>query len=160
MTIELRFAIPADIPTLVELGRGLHVDSRYGWMVYSATRAWQSLEGMIERKDCCVIVAVDASTGATGGEPVGFLIGTASEFAFANDFVANLEFFYLSSAQRRGVSAMKMLTAFRRWATNRGVAEIVLSNRYGANNPYLTRLFTKLGMPVVGGVHATWTRLR
>ena len=49
---------------------------------------------------------------------------------------------------------MKMLTAFRRWPANRGVAEIAVSNRYGANERYLTKLFAKLGMPPIGGVHA------
>jgi GNAT superfamily N-acetyltransferase len=159
MTIDLRFATAADIPALVGLGRDLHVDSRYGWMVYSASHAWRWLEQAIQRKDCCVIVAVEVADG-TPGDLIGFLIGAATEYPFANDFVANIEFFYLVPARRRGLTAMKMLTAFRRWATNRGVAEIALNNRYGTNERYLTRLFAKLGMPAVGGVHAAWVQDR
>lgn len=154
--MDVRFATGADIPALVALGRSMHVESRYGWMVYSADRAWKRLENMLARNDCCVMVAADDV-----GELSGFLIGTVSEYAFAHDFVANLDFVYLVPARRSGLTAMKMFTAFRRWAINREVAEIVLSNRFGAENEaYVSKLFAKLGMPAVGGVHSTWIERR
>lgn len=152
----VRFATNADIPALVALGRSMHVESRYGWMVYSADRAWRRLEEMIGRSDCCVMVAVDEI-----GELCGFLIGTVSEYAFAHDFVAQLDFIYLVPVRRSGLTAMKMLTAFKRWAMNREVAEIVLSNRFGAENEaYVSKLFSRLGMPAVGGVHTMWIERR
>ena len=156
MTMDLRFATPADIPALVELGRAMHVESRYGWMVYGADRVWKRLEELIERKDWCVMVATEAASADLDG----FLIGSTHQYPFANDFVANLEFFYLMPSRRRGLTAMKMFAAFRRWATNRGVAEITLSNRFGANEAYVGKLFARLGMPAVGGMHAAWVEQR
>lgn len=153
--MDARFAVKADIPALVELGRSMHVESRYGGMVYGADRAWKRFEDTIDCKDFCVMVVENDD-----GELAGFLVGSVSEYAFAHDFVANLEFLYLLPARRSGLTAMKMLAAFRRWAKNREFAEIMLCNRFGANESYITKLFAKLGMPVVGGVHAAWVANR
>lgn len=153
---DVRFAVAGDLPALVELGRAMHVESRYGWMVYAADRVWKQLEELIERKDWCVLVATEAASA----ELEGFLIGSIHQYLFANDFAANLEFFYLTPSRRRGLTAMKMFTAFRRWAANRGVSEITLSNRFGANEAYVGKLFARLGMPAVGGMHAAWVEQR
>jgi hypothetical protein len=156
MTIDLRFATPSDIPALVELGRVMHVESRYGWMVYSADRAWKRFEEIVDRKDRCVMLAADTRTT----DLAGFLVGTTRQYDFANDYAADLEYVYVTVSRRRGLTAMKLLTAFRRWAINRGVAEVVLCNRFGTNEAYVAKLFHKLNMPAVGGHHAAWVDTR
>ena len=151
---EVRFAQLADLPAMVELGRQMHVQSRYAWLIYSSSQTWKYLERMIPSKQACVMVAINPSTS---GAPVcGVLIATASQYPFSNDFVAQIEFLYVAPPKRGTPIAIKMVTAFRRWANNREVAEITISNRFGAGEAGTARLFGKLGMPAVGGVHSMW----
>ena len=71
---QVRFAQLSDIPALVELGRQIHVQSRYGWMMYSASHTWKYLERVIPAKQNCVIVAVEATQAES--TIVGVLVAT------------------------------------------------------------------------------------
>ena len=151
---SVRFAQASDIPALVELGRQIHVQSRYAWMNYSAGRTWQHLERLVSNRGACVIVATSHDENGTAVS--GVLIGTANQYPFNHDFVAEIELFYVVPHKRGTPLAMKMVTAFRRWANNREVAEITITNQFGTGEARTARLFSKLGMPAVGGVHSMW----
>jgi hypothetical protein len=157
----VRFAESADIPALIELGRQMHVQSRYGWMTFASSRVWQYLEKAIPNKQFCVIVATESvgpatSTASTNPALSACLIANVSQFPFCYDFCAQVDYLYVAPAKRGSPMAMKMLTAFKRWAANRDVTEITIPNRFGANDAKTAKLISKLGMPVVGGVHAMW----
>lgn len=149
--IQVRFAQLADIPAMVELGRQIHVQSRYGWMVYSASQTWKYLERAIPNKQCCVVVAV-----GTDADVCGVLLATVRQYPFSTDFCANIDYLYVTSPKRGTPTAMKMVTAFRRWANNREVAEITITNQFGLGQAQSAKLFNKLGMPPVGGQHSMW----
>lgn len=149
-----RFAELADLPAMVALGRQMHVQSRYGWMQYRASQVWKYLETTIPSKQCCVIVAL--ATTATEAAVCGVLVATARQFPFSFDFVAQVDYLYLVPSQRGTLTAMKMLTAFKRWANNREVTEILIPNNFGTGQAYTDKLFTKLGMTAVGNMHTLW----
>lgn len=153
---SVRFAQASDIPVLVEMGRQIHVQSRYAWMNYSASRTWQHLERLLLSKQACVMVAM--SPDENGVAVCGVLLGTANPYPFSHDFVAEIDLFYVVPSKRGTPIAIKMVTAFRRWANNREVAEITLTNRFGTGEARTAKLFSKLGMPVVGGVHSMWVQ--
>jgi len=67
--------------------------------------------------------------------------------------MAQIDDLYVQPAQRGTSMAMKMLAGFVRWARNREVTDIIMASRFGTNQEY-ARLFGKLSMPAVGGVHA------
>lgn len=152
---QVRFAQLSDIPAMVELGRHMHVQSRYGWMVYSASQTWKYVERLIPNKQCCAIVAVseEADTGMCG-----VLLATARQYPFSTDFAAHIDYLYVMPRKRGTPIAMKMVTAFRRWANNREVAEITVANQFGAGQTQSSKLFNKLGMPSVGGQHSMWVQ--
>ncbi|OOG51605.1 hypothetical protein [Polaromonas sp. C04] len=153
---EVRFAQPGDIPALIELGRQMHVQSRYAWMVFSASRVWTYLENAIPNKQYCVIVATQDA--ASDAPLCGLLLATAHQYSFANDFMAQIDYLYVLPTKRGTPAAMKMMAGFKRWAGNREVGEISMANRFGANEAYTGKLFGKLDMPAVGGVHAMWVQ--
>lgn len=154
---QVRFAQLADIPALVELGRHMHVQSRYGWMVYSASQTWKYLERVIPNKQSCVIVAVGEGTGAQA-DVYGALLAAARQYPFSTDFAAHIDYLYVTPAKRGTPVAMKMVTAFRRWANNREVAEITITNQFGSGQAQSAKLLTKLGMPPVAGQHSMWVQ--
>lgn len=158
---QVRFAQLSDIPAMVELGRHMHVQSRYGWMVYSASQTWKYLERVIPNKQCCVIVAVGEGAGGQRYEQAelfGALLATARKYPFSADFAAHIDHLYVTPHKRGTPVAMKMVTAFRRWANNREVAEITISNQFGVGQAQSTKLFNKLGMSSVGGQHSMWVQ--
>src|SRR5437870_7364023 len=127
---QVRFAEAADIPALIELGRQMHVQSRYAWMLFNADRLWTFLEAVIANKQHCVIVAADdASPGAS---LTGALLASAQGLPFSSDFVAHIDYFYVVPRRRGTPAAMKMMAGLRRWANNREIAEILVSNSFGA----------------------------
>lgn len=148
---QVRFAQLSDIPAMVEMGRQMHVQSRYGWMVYSASQTWKYLERVIPNKQCCAIVAV-----GTAADVCGVLLATARPYPFSTDFAAHIDYLYVAPPKRGTPVAMKLVTAFRRWANNREVAEITIANHFGSGQAQSAKLFTKLGMPSVGDQHSMW----
>ncbi len=154
---KVRFADMSDIPSLVELGRQMHLHSRYAWMMFNATRLWTYLEHSITDKSFCVIVAAQNPDLATDtGRLEGVLVARVHGYPFSNDLLAQVDYLYVHPAARGSSAAMKMLSGFKRWAKNREVAEVIVPNRFGANEAYVTKFLTKLGMPAVGGLHAMW----
>ncbi|MGB4115455.1 MAG: GNAT family N-acetyltransferase [Polaromonas sp.] len=153
---QVRFAQLSDIPAMVELGRQIHVQSRYGWMMYSASQTWKYLERVIPAKQNCVIVAVQVTPAES--TTVGVLVATARQYPFSTDLCAHIDYLYVTPPKRGTPVAMKLVTAFRRWANNREVAEITITNQFGPGQAQSAKLFTKLGMPSVGGQHSMWVQ--
>ena len=89
----------------MELGRTIHVESRYGWMVYSANRTWNYLKSILASKQHCVMMAVREE------QVVALLAASAQQYPFGNDFAAQIEVFYVVPALRGGPIAMSMLGA-------------------------------------------------
>lgn len=152
----VQFATPSDIPLLVELGRQMHVQSRYSWMPYSASQTWAYLERIIPAKQHCVMVA--HSSNRHEATICGVLVATVTPYHFSRDLQARVDYLYVLPPQRGTPVAMKLVTAFRRWASNREVAEITLPNTFGAGQGATAKLFSKLGMPPVGSLHSTWVQ--
>ncbi|WP_343725355.1 hypothetical protein [Herbaspirillum huttiense] len=157
---EVRFARMEDIPSLIDLGRQIHVQSRYAWMQFNATRLWSSLEAAIDNKQHCLIVAnqgrEDASAQSATQEMIGALWAYAIALPFSSDFVAKIDYLYVLPRYRGTPVAMKMMAGFRRWAGNRQVSEISLLNAFGDDTAYSGKWLGKLGIKPVGGVHSMW----
>jgi len=149
--MSVRFAIKADVPALVELGREAHVESRYAWLSYSPERVWEQIDKAIQRNHHCCLVAHDAKQ-----EPYGFLHGYAEEYFFARARAARLEFLYILPKRRGGLDAMKMLAGFRQWAVKKEVVEIRIDSAMGVETTRTDRLFKRLGFQMVGGNYSRW----
>ena len=163
---QVRFAKPQDIPALVNLGRQIHVQSRYAWMPFNATRLWTCLEAAIASKEHCIIVATRGTDKNTinntshsedsSAALIGVLWGCAMALPFSSELVAQIDYLYVTPMYRGTPATMKMMAGLRRWAHNREVAEIVLPNAFGVDQVYSARLLSKLGLKPVGGMHSMW----
>ena len=155
---QVRFANPADIPALMDLGRQIHAQSRYAWMQFNAIRLWTSLEAAITNKQHCIIVATDTGieNDASAAKLTGVLWANAFGLPFSSERVAQIDYLYVTPKRRGTPTTMKMMAGLRRWAHNREVAEIVLKNAFGVDEVYSAKLLSKLGLKPVGGVHSMW----
>jgi hypothetical protein len=57
---------------------------------------------------------------------------------------------------RGGLTAMKFIHGFRRWALSREVIEIHLGAHFGQDIGKTDRLFRRLGFRMVGGNYSRW----
>ena len=150
MTTKYRFALSSDIPALVEFGRDIHVQSRYAWMQYSASRTWELLEKILPNKQYGLMIA------EKNGEVVGVLLALAQQYFFNHDFHAQIELFYVRPELRGTRVAMELLGACRRWADNRSVTELWLLDRFAEPSAYNRKLWSRLGLSAIGSVHSRW----
>jgi len=155
---QVRFAQSEDIPALVDLGRQMHVKSRYAWMQFNAKRLWDSLEAAIPNTRHCLIVA---TSGAKAGEvefekKIGVLWACITSLPFSRELIAQVDYLYVVPKWRGSPVAMKMMAGLRRWAQNREVGEIIINNTWASEQPYSGKFLNKLGIASIGTVHSIW----
>lgn len=146
--MKIRFAVAEDIPAFVELGRRFHAMTRFRHYEYDPERVVASLRAVIEnaRGTHCFFVAEDAD-----GKPVGALIGCMERHLFSDQPVASVIQYGVVPEKRMGGAGLKLLTAFRKWAENRGAFELSAGVNSGVAIDRMDRFLKRLGFRPTGG---------
>jgi hypothetical protein len=132
-----------DVPALVELGREMHLESRFAGERYGADK----VEGLLTRLisgDGVVFVAEH------DGEIVGGFAGGTTDRWFNDTLVAFDYGLFVRRGERHGIIAMKLVSAFMRWAHALGVTTIECGVVSGVNTESTARMYEALGLKRVG----------
>jgi hypothetical protein len=142
-----------DVAALVELGRVCHGESRFAHLPYGAERVAARFTKMIgQPRTGTFFVAARPSPN----EISGLMVGAIDEYFFCEERVASSIFFLVHPAHRGGLSASKMVLAFRAWAQARGAAEIYIGVASGVSIHRTGRFLSKLGLSLSGGNYSDW----
>lgn len=145
--MPIRFAIPEDIPALVQLGKRMHSLTRFRRYDYDERRVAAALRlALVEhraRYGCFV------AEGA-GGELAGALLAVLERHIFSEALVASVMHFDVLPEKRMGGHAVRLLAAMEKWAANRGVAEIAFGVNSGVGEEAVNRFARKAGFVPVG----------
>lgn len=149
--MKIRFATIEDVPTFVELGKRFHEMTRFHVYEYNADRVTEQLHAVIhngqnQKGTHCFFVAEDSS-----GQPVGGLIGCVEKHFFSDHLVASVIHYDVLPEKRMGGAGLKLLTAFRKWAENRGVAELSAGVNSGVGLEKMDRFLQRIGFKQTGG---------
>ncbi|MCX9158051.1 GNAT family N-acetyltransferase [Niveibacterium sp. 24ML] len=146
--MHIRFAHPDDADAFVELGRRYHQITRFSAFDYNAEKVRRSLTELIAHKGgkYCFFVAEDAQ-----GTPVGGLIGCIESHVFSDQLVASVIHYDVLPERRMSGAAVRLLTAFRKWAENRGAVELCAGVNSGVQTARTDRFLRKLGFSPTGG---------
>ena len=146
--MKIRFATLDDIPAFVEMARTFHELTRFRAYDYNPERAAANLQAVIEnpRGTHCFFVAVDEV-----GMSVGGLIGCVESHFFSDKLVASVIHFDVLPEKRMGGAALKLLTAFKKWAENRDAFEISAGVNSGTDLDRMDSFLRKLGFQMTGG---------
>ncbi|TAN82312.1 MAG: GNAT family N-acetyltransferase [Gallionella sp.] len=146
--MKIRFATLDDIPTFVGMARTFHELTRFRAYDYNPERVAANLQAVIEnpRGTHCFFVAVDEA-----GVPVGGLIGCVESHFFSDKLVASVIHYDVLPEKRMGGAGIKLLTAFKKWAENRGVFELAVGINSGTDLPKIDSFLRKLGFQQTGG---------
>lgn len=149
--MKIRFATLDDVPAFVELGRDFHALTRFAAYDYNPARVARQLQAAIEtgqnrNNTHCFFVAEDSQ-----GQAIGGLIGCVEQHFFSEQLVASIIHYDVLPEKRMGGAGLRLLTAFRKWAENRGAVELSAGVNSGIELDKMDRFLRKLGFRQTGG---------
>ena len=149
--MKIRFATLADIPALVEIGRKFHAATRFALYDYNTEQLAQSLRSVIHagqngKGTHCFFVSEDS-----GGAICGVLIGCMERHFFSHQLVASVMHYDVLPDRRMSGAGLKLLSAFRKWAENRGAFELSVGVNSGVEIDKMDRFLKRLGFMPTGG---------
>jgi RimJ/RimL family protein N-acetyltransferase len=146
--MAIRFATLEDIHTIIDLGRIYHEESRFKHYGFDPDKVASNLRGLIEDKSGarCFFVADDANK-----RPYAGLIGCIESYFFSNEPVAQTIIFWVHPEHRGGPAALKLVTAFKKWAEKRNAFELAIAVTSAVHIDTSDRFFKKLGFQLTGG---------
>lgn len=149
--MKIRFATLNDIAACIELGRRMHSVTRFAAYDFNTERVAQNLRAVIEvgqngKGTHCFFVAESAQ-----GEIVGALIGCVERHFFSDLLVASVIHYDVLPEKRMGGAGIKLLSAFRKWAENRGAFELSVGINSGVEIEKMDRFLKRLGLHLTGG---------
>jgi len=148
MIMEIRRANPDDIETLVGYWREVHARTVFAHLAFDEVKLASVIRGLIEDRSgaSCFLIAEKKD-----GTACGVLVGQIDAYYFSNDPVAKIVFYWVHEAHRKGPAAVKLMLAFKEWAQNRRVKEIVVGVTSGQEIGSTDRMLRKMGGKLVGG---------
>lgn len=146
--MKIRFATLDDIPAFLELAPLLRANTRFRSYDYNPELVAANFRAAIENPQGrhCFFVADSAD-----GKPVGFLIGCVEKHFFSDQLVASVIQYNLLPERRMGGAGLKLLTAFKKWAENRGAFELAVGINSGTDLQQMDSFLRKLGFQMTGG---------
>ena len=146
--MKIRFATSEDVPVFVEMAQVFHANTRFKAFDYDPERVEAHLQAVIDNsKDKhCFFVAENGE-----GKPVGGLIACVESHFFSGQPVASVIHYDVLPEFRMGGAGLKLITAFRKWAENRGVFEISAGVNSGVDVDKMDSFLRKLGFQLTGG---------
>lgn len=149
---SVRAATLEDVPSLVELGRVMHAESRYREVTFSVERATAHFAELIEfERGCCL--AYERS-----GRIVGFFTGALTEPHFSEELMAFDFGLFLLPSHRGGIAAAALVKAFLAWAHEKKASFIDLGISTEVDITRTGALYERLGLRYVGALYSTMGR--
>lgn len=138
--MKIRRATFDDKYALLELGRKMHAESpRFSKLEYSDAKAEQLFNVLLSNPNGVVLIADDES------QIIGMMAGFASEHFFSQQLFASDFVLFIEPEHRGGTAAMRLVKEFEKWATDLGVAEIVLGISTEVHAERTAELYGRLG---------------
>jgi GNAT superfamily N-acetyltransferase len=144
---QIRFATSADIPELVQLGLKVHAETTQASLPFSPDRLTGQLNACLTpvNQKYCILAA------ESDGAIVGVIWGYIAQHYFSEAWVATEYMFYVLPEFRGTPLAVRLLHAFRKWAENRGAAEVMICMTTGVDVEKFDRFLRKMKFDYVGG---------
>lgn len=139
----IRTATHEDVPSLVRLGRILHDSSSYVALGYDDERVGDQCKRLIDGAGAVFVSQRE-------DEVVGFIGGAITQHWFSGEKVAFDYSFFVHPDYRHGVTAVRLVSAFERWARQQGAVQIRMGITTSVNVQGTTRLFKALGFDDAG----------
>lgn len=144
--IVIRSARLIDWPQVMKLAQAMHAESRFSKFQLKEEKLRKVFEGQLNnpRVACCLLAENDDE------KVVGMLVGYVVELFFTNALIAQDRVFFVLPEFRGSSAAVRLLTAFRKWAENRGVKELNINMSVAIDMPRFERFMLHMGFTNCG----------
>lgn len=139
----IRAATHDDVPSLVRLGRLLHDTSSYADLGYDDEKVARQCLALIDGAGAIFVSQLE-------GEVVGFIGGAVTEHWFSTEKVAFDYSFFVHPEFRHGVTAVRLMQAFERWARAQGAVQMRMGVTTALNVAGTSRLYKAMGFVDAG----------
>lgn len=151
--MNIRFANISDLPELVSLGRQIHKESRLSKLPFAGEKLAEQLKSILDPPNgaYCILISEQPNDGITG-----VIMGYVTEYMFSNDLAAMNYVYYVKPGYRGSSLAIRLLTAFRKWAQNRGTALLFISQNSGSRIKSFHKFMGHVGLQYFSGSFSRW----
>lgn len=146
--MKIEWVTQETLPELIALGREMHRESRFRTLPFDEDRLGRSLAAAVDDSRGVYFLAL---ARASGGKVVGGMFAVVEQPFFTSAIIANNYAFFVRPPYRGSSAALKLLTAFRRWAGKRGVRELHVHQTGGVENQRFDRMMRRAGFEHAGG---------
>lgn len=144
--ISIRSANLKDWPQIMHLSLAMHAESRFSKLQLNEEKLRKIfVEQLNNPRVFCSLLAENSD-----GKVIGMLAGFVAELFFTNELVAQDRVFFVLPEFRGASAAVRLLTAFRKWAENRNVQEININMSVAIDMPRFERFMTHMGFTNCG----------
>jgi L-amino acid N-acyltransferase YncA len=145
----IRFATHEDIPKLIANWRQ-YEQGRFGHISFDEAKFVSTIKSLVDAKGThCLFVAEEGDQSICG-----VLAGKIDCYYFSSQPIAQMILYWVRPDHRTSPVAVKLMMAFRKWAENRKVAELVAGVTSGEAIDRTDRFFKKMGFRLTGGNYA------
>lgn len=140
----IRVATEADIPALVDLGQEMHLESNFSTLTFDVEKTKEYVKNLMGYG----IVFCSEVDGAI----TGFIAGFLYQPYFSYDYMATDIGLFVTKDARGGMAAPRLISAFTKWAMEKGAKQIRPGISVGGNIEGVGRLYEHMGYSIVGSV--------
>lgn len=145
----IRNATTADIPSLIELGTRMYLESRYSAnSPFDADKCAELAKSLISSPAGCVLVAEKE------GQVVGWLGGGIAEQFFSSQLMAFEYGLFVAPEHRGGSAGPRLARTFIDWAKDHGAAVINMGITTGVHAERTGALYSRLGLQLTGQLYS------
>jgi GNAT superfamily N-acetyltransferase len=142
----IRTATKDDIPRILELGNLLHKTSSFSHLPFDEAKVEALMRNIMDGAGVVFVSEVD-------GIIIGGIAGGVTEFWFCGERIGFDYSFFIHPDFRGGMSAPRLIIAFKEWARLNGAIEIHMGVTTGIHTEATGRLYEKMGFRLAGPLY-------
>ncbi|MDQ5984598.1 MAG: hypothetical protein CSYNP_00293 [Syntrophus sp. SKADARSKE-3] len=145
---EIRFASVHDIPEMVNLAKSVHAGNRLAKLPFDGNKLAEQLISILDPPNSryCFFVGEVPDAGISGG-----LLGYVTGCLFSEALVTTNYVYFVNPEYRGSSLAIRLITAFRKWAQNRGTTLFCISQNAAIETQRFDKFMKKIGLKCTGG---------
>lgn len=140
----IRPATLSDIPRIVDLGEMLHAESEYRSIPFSRSKVAKLMTALIVRDGVVFLAEKD-------GVVIGGIAGGVTEHWFSDTELVGFEYsFFLEPSGRHGITAARLIRAFKAWCKAKGAKQARMGITTGINVEGTAKFYRSQGFVDAG----------
>lgn len=148
MSIAISFATSDDVLALLTLGKEYYEEYALPEVKFDSDTVVKSMNNAIQGKNNSVLlISKDTETDKI----TGYLYGALGGHFYSKDLGCTLHSMYVSPTYRGGMSAVKLMHAFKRWGHQHNVKAMYFSIASNIRTEETHRFLKKMGFTLTGG---------